>query len=867
MPQPAILMMVGNDIRHDTRVLKTALALADGGAAVTILGHASSGFREDARLGDVRILRVPVAFRFRSTQQARKVARRRARLVPPPADLRTRNTWGLRSTLLAKEAHDLGGWSKQARSVAGKVERKVRTGSDRVVTRLGRREDVLRESWWEWWDAHAVGATWRREVPELFDYELAFAPVIDELEWDVIHAHDVHLMGTASRAVARRRATGRSAEWVYDAHEFVAGLSQYAGRTGRRIAGYLDAEQEYVRQARAVVTVTTPLAEELQRRYDLPTRPTVVMNAPPHDTPTPEGVIGIREVCELEPDVPLMVYSGAVTAARGIHTAVDALPDLPDVHLAVVCVPHTNVAPARQLTARAAELGVQDRLHLVEPVAPDAVTEFVASADVGIIPLRHFGSHEFALANKLFEYLFAGLPVLVSDCRAQADFVRDHHVGGVHVADDQASFATELRSLLGRRTEVRRHIAEEEALLEPYHWEHQARALRDLYRGLLGADALAEPARTTVLTGLVEGAAPRDDRPSVVGIGPANMAGQATAWAQALETHVPGLRTHVTVVDRNLPLLFPGDETVPSHVYARDKAWAQKFQATAQQEWTHALLEAGRPLFGLRNGRNFAGDARVLRAVGIRVGLILHGSEVRDPRRHAALTPWSPFVDPEEQLTAQLQTQRDALWARIDTFLEEDHGPVFVSTPDLLADAPGSLWLPVVVDPATWTGGSPAMDKDVPVVLHAPSRASLKGSASADEVLTMLDDRGLVEYRRVEGVPPAQMPAAIRDADIVLDQFALGSYGAMACQAMAAGRVVLGHVLGDVRDAAGEAAGMPLPIVETTPDTLAEVIEGLVTERDRACASALAGPAFVEAVHDGALSAQVLVEHMGLRGD
>ncbi|WP_431473616.1 glycosyltransferase [Ornithinimicrobium sp. W1665] len=591
------------------------------------------------------------------------------------------------------------------------------------------------------------------------------------------------------------------------------------------------------------------------------------MNTPPGASPAPDGVVGLRDQCGLSEDVPLLVYSGGVTAARGVLTAVDALPELPGVHLAVVCVPHTRVAPAKQLRSRAVELGVSDRLHLVEPVTPDAVTAFVTSADVGIIPLLHYGSHEVALANKLFEYLFAGLPVLVSDCRAQADFVREHEVGGVHLADDPVSFAAELRALLDRLPEVRRHIAETEALLDPYHWEHQARNLRGLYRELLGPDALAEPGRPTMLTGLVEGAPPRDDRPSVVGIGPANMAGQASAWARALTANIPGLRTHVTVVDRNLPLLFPGDQTVPSHVYSRDQRWSQAFQGAAQQEWTHALLESGRPLFGLRNGRTFEGDVRVLRAVGIRVGLILHGSEIRDPRRHATLTPWSPFHDPEDELTARLQTQRDTLAAKVETFITEGHGPVFVTTPELLADAPGSVWLPVVVDPETWAGGAPPMTRERPVVLHAPSRAALKGSAAADEVLSRLDARGLVDYRRIEDVPPEQMPALVRDADIVLDQFALGIYGVMAAQVMAAGRVlVLGPLLDDVRRVTEDAAGMSLPVVEATPDTLADVLEGLVLDRDGARVVAEAGPAFVERVHDGRLASEVLTEHLELRG-
>jgi len=212
--------------------------------------------------------------------------------------------------------------------------------------------------------------------------------------------------------------------------------------------------------------------------------------------------------------------------------------------------------------------------------------------------------------------------VLVSDCKAQADFVRAHDVGAVHIADDTASFAQELRALLARRDEVVQVIAHSPDLLEPYAWERQETALRTFYRQLLGApDSVTEPARASTLDGLTEVPRSRTDRPSVVGIGPANMAGQAWEWAKALERHLPGLDTEVIVVDRGSSLVFEADEIVPAATYAKDARWAQALESRALDTWTHALLEAGRPMFGLRHGRDFSGDVPVLRAVGIQVGL------------------------------------------------------------------------------------------------------------------------------------------------------------------------------------------------------------------------------------------------------
>ncbi|HYO20169.1 MAG TPA: glycosyltransferase family 4 protein [Dermatophilaceae bacterium] len=459
-----VLMLVGNDIRNDTRVLKSALALADGGLDVTVLGYGSDGVREDTQLGGVRILRIPVDWRSRDD-----------------AGLR-----GRESQSRIKNAGDLS-----PRQILRRWLAKLETRA--------------------WWMANGVRhrsplwANWRRVLPEIDDYERSFGPVIDQLEWEVLHAHDVHLVGIAKRAVDRRRGKGAQAAWVYDAHEFVAGLSVYGSRTRRRVAGYENLESEFIRDADGVVTVTEPLARELQRRYQLSGKPAVVMNSPVLGAAARPIEVGIRAAVGLADGVPLVVYSGGVTAARGVATAVAALPQLPGVHLAVVCVPNTATEAVKLLVVQATALGVADRLHLLEPVRPDEVSAFVASADVGLLPLRHFGSHEMALANKLFEYLYATIPVLVSDCRAQADFVRSHGVGAVHIADDASSFATELRGLLARRAEVVKVIASSPDLLEPFAWERQEATLRDFYRQLLGSpDAVHEPTSRSTLEGLTE---------------------------------------------------------------------------------------------------------------------------------------------------------------------------------------------------------------------------------------------------------------------------------------------------------------------------------------------------------------------------
>ena len=120
--------------------------------------------------------------------------------------------------------------------------------------------------------------------------------------------------------------------------------------------------------------------------------------------------------------------------------------------------------------------------------------------------------------------------------------------------------------------------------------------------------------------------------------------------------------------------------------------------------------------------------------------------------------------------------------------------------------------------------------------------------------------RDSIEYVMVEGVEPHEMPAHIADVDIVLDQVALGAYGAMAVQALAAGRVVLAHVTEQNRARLPEDP----PIVEVTPPTVEAVVRGLVADRDAARAVAARGPAYVDAWHDGRHAAAVLAPWLGV---
>ncbi len=342
-------------------------------------------------------------------------------------------------------------------------------------------------------------------------------------------------------------------------------------------------------------------------------------------------------------------------------------------------------------------------------------------------------------------------------------------------------------------------------------------------------------------------------RPVRVYIGPTNYSGQGYRWARALEA--ADARIGARNLAQALPggFDFPADTLVPVTVAASSRPWADA-EWEAVRGFTHVLVEAERPLFGPRFARSLPAEVAALREAGISVAFLAHGTDVRDPDAHAARTRWSPY--PEDPRTETLRRDvRENL-----ALLAAAAAPVFVSTPDLLADLPSARWCPVVVDAARFATDAPLLPEPTARVLHVSSAPVQKGSHLIEPALAPLIGAGSVEYRLVTGTASAQMPAVYAAADIVIDQFRLGSYGVAACEAMAAGRVVIGHVLPEVRARVKADSGFELPILEATPETLGDVVARLREDPLGARRLGEQGRAFVAAVHSGSASARALID-------
>jgi glycosyltransferase involved in cell wall biosynthesis len=429
-----VTIVAANTFEHDARQLRTADALAGDGHAVVCIGYAAPGLSRDEEL--------PSGAYIRRVEIDRTLA---SAFRPLPGLLRrgAARMLGIDPT-----------WTALPPGHA--------VGPDRLRAPVRRLVEIV---------AHA------RRVGPWAEAVVAAAPATD-----VFHAKALIALPVVREAARRTKA-----RFVYD----LADIHTEAARLGRMAPWFRSLvrsrERAWMSGAAALTAVSDGVADEVVRRFDV-ARPIVVLNCPPawrpgEELPEPGG--RLRDLAGLPAERAIVLYQGGFSVDRGIEELVAALdePPLRDVDVAAVFLGYGRLRA--WLADRATERS--GRIALVDPVPPTELLALTADADVGFVgqPPRTL-NQRLNLANKLFEYIGAGVPVVVASGTAHCRLVTDEELGRCVDVDDPAAIAAAVAGLLGagaaERREHRRHVRG--VALARYTWEVRRRPLVELYRAL-----------------------------------------------------------------------------------------------------------------------------------------------------------------------------------------------------------------------------------------------------------------------------------------------------------------------------------------------------------------------------------------------
>jgi hypothetical protein len=297
----------------------------------------------------------------------------------------------------------------------------------------------------------------------------------------------------AVAAAARRH----GACYAYDAEDFHLGdwpdAPAYDGE--RRLVGEIEAR--YLPGCAYVSAASPGIANAYAEAYPIE-RPRVVLNTFPlgqaSPGPTPRGTA--------QPRPSLYWFSQTIGPNRGLECAVRAVGFAGTrPHLYLRGTPAAGYA--EQVLDLARSAGAGGRIHLLPPDEPERMERLAAAYDAGLVAeTGHTASRRLCLTNKLFSFLLAGIPPLMSDTPAHSAFAADAGVPDLlYPREDPTALAELLDRLFGDAT----RLAASRALAwrlgqERYNWERERSQLVEAV-GRAGACGLRRyaPSATTAV--------------------------------------------------------------------------------------------------------------------------------------------------------------------------------------------------------------------------------------------------------------------------------------------------------------------------------------------------------------------------------
>ena len=293
---------------------------------------------------------------------------------------------------------------------------------------------------------------------------------------DIVHCNDLH---TLPVGFFIKRFLNKSVKIVYDAHEFEINDRPNQSRFNIRIKYFL--EKFLIRYADKIITVSNSIAVEYAKLYGIE-KPALVLNAPPYKALPRRNLF--REAFGLSKQQTIFLYQGGLNHGRGIEIMLDAFAQT-DPDKVLVCM---GYGPLQALVE---EKSVHcSNIHYHQAVAPDILLEYTASADFGILFYENNClNHYYCSPNKIFEYLMAGIPVIVSNLYEMRRIVQNNRLGVVAEDDTVQGLKSAVdKALQLDPAELQANISKVKLL---YNWEAQEETLLDTYRDLYPCAASA----------------------------------------------------------------------------------------------------------------------------------------------------------------------------------------------------------------------------------------------------------------------------------------------------------------------------------------------------------------------------------------
>jgi glycosyltransferase involved in cell wall biosynthesis len=259
---------------------------------------------------------------------------------------------------------------------------------------------------------------------------------------------------------------------IYDSHELFTEVPELQNAPFKKSV-WTKIEKSIVPKLKYCITVNESIAKIFEERYKV--KFNSIRNVPEQIPTNLNNTINLDNIPK--DSFTVIIQGSGLNIDRGLEEAVEAMLLLENVHLLIVG--NGDVIPKAKTMVE--NLKLQNRVHFYGKRPYHELMKFTSLANCGLaIDKATNKNHQFALPNKVFDYIQAETPIICMDLIEIKSLVLKYDIGIVIKEVVPSEIATAIRTLQQNQPLLNSYQANCKKAAEIEHWGNEKAKLEEI---------------------------------------------------------------------------------------------------------------------------------------------------------------------------------------------------------------------------------------------------------------------------------------------------------------------------------------------------------------------------------------------------
>ena len=299
--------------------------------------------------------------------------------------------------------------------------------------------------------------------------------------YDFIHFHDLYTFGAAKRIKKFTDAIfiGDLHENYVDVLEDYQWMKKFPNKCLVSKKKWKQKELEYLTEMQKVIVVNEGMKQK-----------TLEKNVKESDIIIVENMLNTSLFDSYEIDELIinkykntfnLLYVGGFLDNRGLEHVIEGMSLLEhknDINLILV-----GDGPIRNRLEKLVKLKqLSHKVHFEGWQEQEKIKSYIKSSHIGLIPFKKTEQTDNSSPNKLYQYMYYGLPIVSTDCISIKTIVENNKVGIVYKSEDTEGFVNSVLQLYNNNLESTKFSKNAKLLVKhKYNWNHSVEEMIKMY--------------------------------------------------------------------------------------------------------------------------------------------------------------------------------------------------------------------------------------------------------------------------------------------------------------------------------------------------------------------------------------------------